>query len=504
MAQLFGLTLVCASVYGVLWYLDFGRGEDLPPWLWVRPESASALLNFGEVTVAVLGIAMTVVSILVELAATRYTPRISEMVLRDPGHASVMGLYIVTSVLVVWIEMSVGGPVHPRFMAGAALALMSFSMLTLLPYFVYVFEFLEPTAVVGSIEGAARRALRRVRGRPDRVSAMRDEVRKGVEQLGDIGLRSVENHDKPITVAVVEALGAIAMVHLEEKGDYPEAWHDSSGLVREDSDFVAFHEDTVEQLTGARTWLEMKVLLQFQVIFQKALHDSRELAHLTAIHTRRFGQRAIELGDDASLRLGKKLLNTYLRSAINGRDVRSAYNVLNEYRLLAETMLERDHPRVKAVATRMSFYGQTAFQARLPFLLETVAYDLAMLIERAYEGGSAWHDGLLDVFLDVDREPHEAGQEASLRGVRKAQVRLATFYLQKGDLPLARRIHADMVHEPPQRLQSIREELEGVVEAEYWEVSDRGVDFDYLPPERRALLGTFFGWFPPPRRPELL
>ena len=44
-------------------------------------------------------------------------------------------------------------------------------------------------------------------------------------------------------------------------------------------------------------------------------------------------------------------------------------------------------------------------------------------------------------------------------------------------------------------MQSIRRELEAVKTAEFWEVSDRGINFEYLPPERRVALDTFFGWF---------
>jgi hypothetical protein len=43
--------------------------------------------------------------------------------------------------------------------------------------------------------------------------------------------------------------------------------------------------------------------------------------------------------------------------------------------------------------------------------------------------------------------------------------------------------------------QRIRDELLLVHSPEYWEVIDRGVNFDYLPPERKQKLQQFFGWF---------
>ena len=37
-----------------------------------------------------------------------------------------------------------------------------------------------------------------------------------------------------------------------------------------------------------------------------------------------------------------------------------------------------------------------------------------------------------------------------------------------------------------------REELEHEVSPHYWEINDRGANFSYLPPERRAKLGEVF------------
>ena len=52
-----------------------------------------------------------------------------------------------------------------------------------------------------------------------------------------------------------------------------------------------------------------------------------------------------------------------------------------------------------------------------------------------------------------------------------------------------------MEDERPERLASIRDELLNVESREFWEVSDRGVNFDYLGDERKAQLLRFFEWF---------
>src|SRR4029450_2910970 len=64
-----------------------------------------------------------------------------------------------------------------------------------------------------------------------------------------------------------------------------------------------------------------------------------EMAHVVAIDTRYVGEAALAASDREVLTLTVKFMNTYLRAALNARDVRTAYNVLNQYRQLAESLL---------------------------------------------------------------------------------------------------------------------------------------------------------------------
>lgn len=488
------LLALSALIYGGVWAIDYGRWDRNPWTLWTGPGAYDVLSNFAEITIAVLGIAITVVAILVELASTRYTARVAELFVRDQVSRLVMGFFVVSSIVILWIELSLREGAQPRAMALTAVVMETGSLLLLLPYFVYVFDFLSPTRVIERIreDGEARLAEVARGGR-------RDEAREGVvlavEQLGDIALNSIENKDKSLTLAAVAALAHLAATSIRAKSTLPVAWFDTSPLAKADQDFIALHPDMVRALTERRTWVEMKVFRQYQDVFGEAVNRMRDVNHLIAIHSRQLVLAGLEAGDPHAVELAVKFFNTYFRSAINARDVRTAYNLFNEYRLVAEHALGTRNDRlVVEVATYMKFYGQLAFSSNLAFLLETVAFDLSMLLEAAHAGNAPCHDELLSVFLDVDREPEgNRTQEASLRGVRKAQIRLATWYLAAGDDARADRIAKDMAGEPKDRLRSIRGELERVTDQEYWEVSDRGVNFEWLPPERRAQLPAFFG-----------
>jgi hypothetical protein len=497
------LTAVAAGLFSLLWTAEYGLLSPLS--VVTSPAAADTVTSFAEVTVGVLGIAITVVAIIVELAANRYTPRITELFLRDAVNVAVMGFFVISSVLILWIDLSLHGPHHPRLLVLAASALMTTSFLALLPYFGYVFHFLSPDQVIRHIQRNGARKVRALAAGGSSVPEARKAAVTTIEQLGDIAMASVDKNDKPLTLAAVEALADVAHAAIRMKSTLPEGFFDTQPLVRNDQDFIALHPDMVHALTSRRTWVEMKVLRQYQAVFGEAVNKMRDVNHLIAIHTRRIATTAVEQGDQASVDQSIRFLNTYLRATINARDVRSAYNLLNEYRVLAEDALQRgDDERVLDLATYITFYGQLAFSMNLAFLLETAAYDLCSLLERASEQGAAVHDPLLTIFLDVDREPDADAnlQEASLRGVRKAQIKLATHYLVRGEQAHAQRIFDDMRAEKPERMHSIRAELERVEEAEYWEVSDRGINFEWLAPERRATLDTFFGWFDG-RRPPL-
>jgi hypothetical protein len=263
-------------------------------------------------------------------------------------------------------------------------------------------------------------------------------------------------------------------------------------------------KEVLEEVARRQIWLEMKVLRQYQTIYNESLNRMRDMNYLIAINTRMLAIEAIKQNDDELLRLVIKFFNTYLRATIGQRDVRTAYNILNQYRLLAEQLLDfKEGVYTVEIARYFKLYGQLSFSTELPFILETVAYDLCTLNEIAFDRKAKVAKTLLRVFLKVDKESEGEVQEASLRGVRKAQVKLASFFLLHGDEKQAIQVYEDMANEDLNRIASIRDELISVESPEFWEISDRGVNFDYLPPNRRAQLTVFFSWFKdlaPPRQ----
>jgi hypothetical protein len=103
-------------------------------------------------------------------------------------------------------------------------------------------------------------------------------------------------------------------------------------------------------------------------------------------------------------------------------------------------------------------------------------------------------DDILRMFLELDRPLRASSQETALLGVRKAQVKLAAYYLSQGSEQKARLIAKDMEGEPADRLTAIRRALESVTSKDFWEIIDRGRNFEYMPDKQRSRLPEFFGW----------
>ena len=502
LSVLFGVSI---ALFAVSVWLDRLMASSPLPSVWrvlVYPPNDAAIQTLstaGQTVAAVLAIAITVVAIVVELAANRYTPRITEMFIRDPVTRAVMALFIVTTILCIWVAWAYAEPAGGEASiphAGFALVmlLLTICLVVLLPYFVFVFTFLSPDHVIDRIRAQTLEAVLAPGARS--VSDRQAEAVRNIEQLTDVALTSMENRDKTIAMAAVDALQGIALDFQFARPSITQDWFEVSGPLARDPDFVAMSEALLASVSQRRIWLELKVLKQFLAIFNQALNGSRDVNSLIGIRVRGIASDALARGSLDLFDLMVRCFNSCLRAAINARDVRTAYYTVHQYRMLAEHALKEGVPdRAVAISKYLRFYGHVAYGAELPFLLETVAFDLCTLDELAFERGSPVAEEIFQIFLQTDQEAEGTVQERSLRGVRKAQVRLATFFLLRGDRAHADLIHQDMAGEPAEFLASIRDELKHEESPEYWEVTDRDENFSFLPPERRSRIDEFFTGF---------
>jgi hypothetical protein len=457
---------------------------------------SDAMSALAGLTAAVFGIVVTVVSIIVQLSADRYTG-VARMFLKDRVNLAVMSYYLIACIGGVWLSMALRHDWVPRYTALAMVCATTGSLVLIGPYFGYVFWFLEPMNIISRIRlGAVKTAASGSRqARPDRSAEAQSLTLAAMEELTDITSNSISGKDKIIASGAVDALKDLALEYQKSKAHATEAWFRIGPGIRENPDFVAMDPESLADLERRRTWVEWKVMRQYLGIYNESLAAMRDINYLVAIDTRYIGEVAAQAHDEDLIELVFRFMNSYLRSTLNARDVRTAYNVLNQYRLLVEAMLRQGNGKAALEGVRhMTYYGHVSFDMKLTFVTETVAYDVSALCQAACEQESPEEDEMLSQFLELDRPLRTSAQESALLGVRKAQVKLAAYYLVKGLEDKARLISRDMAHEPPARLLSIRQALEAVTSKDFWEIIDRGRNFEYMPPPQRACLATFFGW----------
>ena len=477
--------------------VGFAIVSDPAGWLthFDHDSETNILMGAAQVMGGLLAIAITVSAIIVELAANRYNYRITWLFVREPINIGVMSLFVVTTIQCIWVAVSreIGEVARvPGAAFGITLGLVTICLLVLLPYFAFVFRFLSPLSIIEKIKGSAYRFIQRAERQPG------ENVKRGVldaiDELQDVARSATEQSDRSIAMACVNALDELLIDYQVLRPKLPPSWFVVRGSVAEDPDFVSLAQSVLGEIEQQRLWLEVKVFRQYLALMTHCVPDARDVANLIAINTGRVGIHEGKPNADL-LGLCIRCFNSYLRTSINAADNRTSYYVMNQYWLMADALMgEGVEEPVREIAGHFKFYGQFAHKRGQSFLLEVAAGDLTRLVESSLERAPALTDRLLSIVLDLDQEIRSETQEESLLGVRKAQLQLATLFAVRGDETRARRVCRDLAGERLPRLERIRRELEAETRAHYWEFTDRGLNFGYLEPERRARLGEVFGW----------
>lgn len=482
-------------VLDVLWFDPPSIDSPFGEFLRLKPPGVEGVPSelVGAVA-AILGIVVTVVSIVVQLSAARFSG-ITRMFLRDRVNIWVVGYYVVTCVLGLWLSVAFLGNYVPRLTFFGMLVLDTVAIVLMVPYFGYVFSFLDPKNVIRTILGDGLEAAQvsAQAFRTGRLEESQARIVQAMEELTDIASGSIAGRDKIIASAAVDALKDLVLGYLAGKPRASEAWFRVSRSLAQNPDFVALDPESLTDIETKRLWVEWKVMRKYLGIYNEGLTGMRDIDYLVAIDTRYIGEAAAQAEDRELVSLVYRFLNSYLRATLNARDVRTAYNVLNQYRLLIESFVRWGRgPEALEGLNHMIYYGHVSFDMGLTFVTETVAYDVSAVCQLSHSLELPAETAMLERFLDLDRPLRVEGQEQALIGVRRAQVKLATYFLARGEHARAERIAEDMRVEPPARLEAIFSGLRAATSKDFWEVTDRGRNFEYLAETERAQLGPFF------------
>lgn len=457
--------------------------------------------NLPEVLTGVLGFTVSVVAIVVQLAADRFTPKVTDLFLKEPINLAVFVYLIIADLVSLWTTLLFASEDKPVILVIVNLILASLAFIILIPYFMFVFRFLQPASIIRKIvQQVSQGILNFSRGSAPKKSAtlalIQSQSLQGIEELKTIAANAIRQRESAIVLLALNSLKNLASFYVNNKYRLDPQWFNLTQPIYRDPDFVSMDECKLKEIEVQQIWLELKILRQYQALLGDSLNEYREACYLVGINTRELVERGISLHSQDLVDLGIKFFNTYLRAIINKQDIRTGYNLLKQYRLVAEyALIHQKDEVVIEISQHLRYYSLICHKAGLLFLCETIAFDVSELIQLACQCSALGIAvQLLDILLKLDQDPESEQQESGLRGIRKSQSKLAAYFLHRGHEKLALQIYEDMKHEPKSRLKVIQEELL-TTRADFWEFTDRGDNFYYVKDDLKPYLKQFFSWF---------
>lgn len=489
-------TLALAAVIGLLIQLssllagrEFGLGAYT---------SIQFVLNTNAAALAsTLGILIAIVLLMVQLTAQRYSFNIIGQFVKNPRNVSLVALFILTISFNLWLAASVDDGYIPQFGTYLALGLGTLCFGLLIPYFGYLFDSLSPHTLLEALQAEAVRAINTAR-RNRALEASRRVAAENVQHVGDITRTAVSLSDTDVARYSVWMLYGIFCDYLGWKAVLPRGW-----FAVEDRYFRGRHAMISKELEESGTWFERRILEELQAAFTSSLNRLEPVNTTVALACRLAGERALERSDEAALRLVMKFFNTFLRAALNARDARAGYHLMYQYALLADAAFESRPEIAQEITHRLTYYGETSLGAGVLWMAIAAAQDLRSLAEASSRRGMA-----REVTSDIQKEllhlvgEAQAKQSPAASLLEKAVIALGAFHLDQGEDGLARELAAGLVNGSAGHLENLAQELASVTESDFWELTDRGVNFEYVEEGPRRRLQDFLALIRPPGEPS--
>jgi len=461
---------------------DRSLGEALRrPWTISAEELQPAIANISRTFNQLIAVVIMALAIAVPLTANMYTPKLLEIFLGDRVNRWVLGLFVFSTANTLWVAARVQGGHVPRFGLVLTFVLLLACFSVIVPYFFYVFRFLHPAHILDRLRQSASHLVQELPKltRRGKITALQADLRDRIEYVTSLGMRSLDREDREVAQGALASMQNVMETYAGVKREIDEGWFKPRF-----KDAMGMSNEAMRALEASRTWVEMECLRQVELLFLSALAKASDLVGAACQVLREVGLRAARDGETPVLELATDFFHSFLRATINARDVRSAYHVLYQYRLLAEALLEDAPDTVGEMAQRLCYYAGVVVQAGLDFVAETIAYDLGTLCHKAHDRESAAFESVMGALASL---PHKNLAGQPLKGVHKASLILAAQLELAQDArgaallaPVKGLSHdvragvfSDLLDEPPQR---------------FWEVTDRLVNFDYTPPELRAAI----------------
>ena len=485
--------LLARGIVGLAAVMLLLLGAGLAVDLWNQGYQAGGLLTFDIAEARHFGnvlnrnlnqlvaVVFTTVAIAVPLTANSYSLKFLELFIKDPVNAAALTLVVFANLANTWWNYALKDDFVPVFQLHLSLAFVIVTFSLLFPYLYYIFRFPHPNTLLERLEGEITAELRAAGRRGAHVTVLRRQVAAEIEHIANIAIRSVDRADRNTAIESVASLERVARAYEALKEGMPPAWYEADA-----NSFLGFSSKAVEEIASSHTWVEMKIFSQLRQIMSAAIPQLHDLVSTIAKTLRRLGLEEAARRDLAVRETVVEYFNTFVRMAINRRDLRSVFSLFDQYRTLAEAFNDEYPELVLEIAYYFKYYGQIARDYQLTFIVEVVAHDLGALVQHAWRTESSNRHELLQQFLSYDLQARPP-----LPGVKKAQALLGSYFLLSGQAEAAALTRSSFAGLDPDYVHALKEDLLHVVREKYWEVNERRMNIDYVPDPQRVKLREF-------------
>ena len=478
LAVLFLITIVVFSIEAA-W--DFAHAIDpatgLRPNLWdlrATPTMVRSLSStFSSAYGTMLALLLTFISLAIPITANLYTPKLIGIFIRDPINVFVIctcAILAAHNLLAMTLSFDAWTGQLPFALAvtGAVTG-----WLLLLPYYFYVVSFIDPLTIIRRVHLSLTQELDAAAAGRHPVAVSQQRVYQKIHNLGSVLLRAADRGDRDVTLDAART----HLLEIERLREFKRRL--PAAFLRIDNDLLAgMSGNAAEMLSEAGVWPEHQVAGQLVFAFKRVLTTMPDGASAMAQAVKNSAHAEAMAGNDEVFRLLVRVLNSFIREAIKKKDNAAAFSVIYSYKALMRRLLA-DHPQhVEPMVHHLSFYAGFARAQGMPFIYERVSYELAELAERAHGQSGAPAAALLDALLALD----DAGDGT---GLVKARAFLAGFLRERGAHAELDRVMRALRTASSATLERARREILSVHERAFWELNERGADFDYLEPARR-------------------
>jgi Predicted membrane protein (DUF2254) len=436
--------------------------------------------SFSGAYSTLIALLLTFISLAIPITANLYTPKLIEIFIRDRINLFVLCTCAILAshnlfAFSLSFDQWTGQLPFAIAVAGAITG-----WLLLLPYYFYVVSFIDPLTIIQRVSHSLLLEFDAATTGKQPVAVAQRRVNQKITNLGSVLLRAADRADRDVTFDAIRK-HVLAMARVREiKARLPaEFFKVGNDLL------VGLSGDATDILSEAHTWIEHRIAVQLVLAFKSVLGKMPDGVSAMAQAVKNAAHDEACRHNDEVFDLLVRVMNCFAREAIKKKENASVFNVIYTYKALIRRLIVDRPEQVPRLVRYLRFYADFARAQGLPFIYDLISYELGELTQRAYERKAAPARELLDAMLAFD------GAEQSL-GLVKSRAILAAYFLEAGLAQELDAVAASLRGATPGCLAKARNGILSAQDRVFWELNDRGINFDYVEPQRRARVAEFF------------